>query len=150
MRLSAKLSIVMFLGAGILAFSVRGAAADQLGFAVDNTETLFNVDLTTATATPIGFTGQFLQGLAISPTGSLFATDFLGNLFSVSNTTGARLETYVIAGKRGAGTICMNGASSLLIKKGEEIIIMGFELTDAPVDLKSILVGPDNKFLRWL
>jgi hypothetical protein len=40
MRLSAKLSIVMFLGAGILAFSVRGAAADQLGFAVDNTETL--------------------------------------------------------------------------------------------------------------
>jgi hypothetical protein len=31
---------------------------------VDNTSNLFSVDLTTATATPIGFTGQFLQGLA--------------------------------------------------------------------------------------
>ncbi len=68
----------------------------------------------------------------------------------VSNTTGARLETYVIAGERGSGVICMNGASAHLIHKGEEIIIMGFELTDAPVDLKSILVGPGNKFLRWL
>jgi hypothetical protein len=79
----------MFLGAGLLAFSVGNAAADQLGFAVDNTENLFSVDLTTATATPIGFTGQFLQGLAVSPQGGLFGTDFLGNLYSVSKTTGA-------------------------------------------------------------
>jgi aspartate 1-decarboxylase len=68
----------------------------------------------------------------------------------VSNSTGARLETYVIAGQRSSGTICMNGAAAHLIRKGEEIIIMGFELTDAPVILKSILVGPGNKFLRWL
>src|SRR6202047_5496552 len=79
----------MSLVAGILPFSVRSAAADQIGFAVDNTTNLFSVDLTTATATPIGFTGQFLQGLAVSPTGSLFGTDYLGNLFSVSKTTGA-------------------------------------------------------------
>jgi hypothetical protein len=39
MRPSAKLSIAMFLGAGIVAFSVRGAAADQFGFAVDNPKT---------------------------------------------------------------------------------------------------------------
>ena len=101
MRLSAKLSIAMFLAAGILAFSVRGAAADQLGFAVDNTETLFSVDLTTATATPIGFTGQFLQGLAVSPQGSLFGTDYLGNLYSVSKTTGA--ATFI--GSTGLGDI---------------------------------------------
>jgi aspartate 1-decarboxylase len=68
----------------------------------------------------------------------------------VSNSTGVRLETYVIAGQRSSGTICMNGAAAHLIRKGEEIIIMGFELTDAPVILKSILVGPGNKFLRWL
>jgi aspartate 1-decarboxylase len=68
----------------------------------------------------------------------------------VSNSTGVRLETYVIAGQRGSGTICMNGAAAHLIRKGEEIIIMGFELTDSPVILKSILVGPGNKFLRWL
>lgn len=68
----------------------------------------------------------------------------------VSNTSGARLETYVIAGERGSGTVCMNGAAAHLIHKREEIIIMGFELTDAPVKLKSILVSPENKFIRWL
>ena len=68
----------------------------------------------------------------------------------VSNTTGVRLETYVILGERGSGIICMNGAAAHLIHKGEEVIIMGFELTDSPVALKSILVGPGNKFLRWL
>jgi hypothetical protein len=90
MRLAAKLAIAISLVAGILNFSARSAAAGGLqGFAVDNTETLFSVDLTTATATPIGPTGQFLQGLAFSPAGSLFGTDYLGNLFSVSKTTGA-------------------------------------------------------------
>ena len=68
----------------------------------------------------------------------------------VSNTSGARLETYVIAGARRSGIICMNGASAHLIKKGEEVIVMGFELTDKPVTAKSILLGPGNKFLRWL
>ncbi|MDD5039563.1 MAG: aspartate 1-decarboxylase [Patescibacteria group bacterium] len=68
----------------------------------------------------------------------------------VSNTTGARLETYVIKGERGSGTICMNGASSHLIKKGEKIIIMGFELTDKPIEPKNILVDHKNRFQRIL
>jgi hypothetical protein len=100
MRLSTKLMIAVSLAAGILHFSVRSAAADQIGFAVDNTTNLFSVDLTTATATPIGFTGQFLQGLAFSP-GGLFGTDYLGNLFSVSKTTGAA----TLIGNTGLGDI---------------------------------------------
>src|SRR5262244_4637941 len=48
----------------------------------------------------------------------------------VSNTTGARLETYTIAGKRGSGVISMNGGAAHLIKAGEQIIVMGFELSD--------------------
>ncbi len=68
----------------------------------------------------------------------------------VSNTSGARLETYVIAGQRGSGIICMNGAASLLIKKGEEIIVLGFELTDKPIEPKSILVDGKNAFVRYL
>ncbi|MBI5803890.1 aspartate 1-decarboxylase [Candidatus Pacearchaeota archaeon] len=51
----------------------------------------------------------------------------------VDNTNGARLETYVIVGKRNSGIICMNGAAAHLIKKGDEIIIMGFELSDNPI-----------------
>lgn len=68
----------------------------------------------------------------------------------VSNTTGARLETYVIAGARNSGIICMNGAAAHVIKKGEEIIIMGFELSDSPIKPKNILVDKDNKFLKYL
>ena len=68
----------------------------------------------------------------------------------VSNTSGSRLETYVIVGARGSGVICMNGAASHLIKMGEEIIIMGFELSTGPVVPKMVLVGPGNRVLRKL
>ncbi len=67
-----------------------------------------------------------------------------------STTSGARLETYVIAGKRNSGVICMNGAAAHLIKPGEEIIIMGFELTDKPLSAKNILVDKNNRFIRFL
>lgn len=68
----------------------------------------------------------------------------------VSNTSGARLETYIIAGTRGSGIIGMNGAAAHLIKIGEEIIIMGFELSDEPVSPKIVLVDSQNKFVKYL
>lgn len=68
----------------------------------------------------------------------------------VSNTTGERLETYIIPGDRDSGGICMNGAAARLIKKGEEIIVMGFELTDKKIKSKNILVDKKNRFLRYL
>ena len=68
----------------------------------------------------------------------------------VDNTNGARLETYVIAGGKDSGIICMNGAAAHLIKPGDEIIIMGFELSDKPVKPKNILVDEKNRFVRFL
>jgi len=68
----------------------------------------------------------------------------------VSNTTGARLETYVMVGERNSGIICMNGAAAHLIKVGEEIIIMGFELSDKPIKPKSILVDKKNRFVKFV
>ena len=68
----------------------------------------------------------------------------------VSNTTGARLETYVIEGPAGSGVICMNGAAAHLIKAGEEIIIMGYELTNDPIETKAILVDEHNHFVQYL
>lgn len=46
----------------------------------------------------------------------------------VDNTNGARLETYVIPGKRGSGCICMNGAAAHLMHVGDTIIIMAYAL----------------------
>ena len=68
----------------------------------------------------------------------------------VSNTSGARLETYVIAGARDSGVINMNGAAAHLIKRGEEIIIIGFELTERPITPRQILVDQDNRYVRDL
>lgn len=68
----------------------------------------------------------------------------------VSNTTGERLETYVIVGERGSGTVCMNGGAAHKIKKGEEVIIMAFEISDKPVESTFVLVDKNNKFLRYL
>ena len=66
------------------------------------------------------------------------------------NTNGARLETYVMVDERGSGTIRMNGASAHLINVGDELIIMGYELTDAPVQAKKILVDKQNRFVQYL
>lgn len=68
----------------------------------------------------------------------------------VSNTSGARLETYVIAGKRGSGMISMNGAAAKLIGAGEQVIVMGFELSKEPVQPKVVLLDDENRVVRWL
>ena len=69
----------------------------------------------------------------------------------VSNTSGARLETYVIKGETsGNGEICINGAAAHLMKKGEEVIIIGFEYSDRPVEAKCILVNDQNQFVQYL
>ena len=68
----------------------------------------------------------------------------------VSNTTGARLETYTIAGKRGSRTISMNGAAAHTIRAGEQIIVMGFELSDKPVEPRVVLLDDENNIVRRL
>jgi aspartate 1-decarboxylase len=44
----------------------------------------------------------------------------------------------------------MNGAAAHQIGSGEQIIVMGFELTAAPVLPKVILVDGQNRFVRTL
>lgn len=68
----------------------------------------------------------------------------------VSNTSGNRLETYVISGERGTGCVCINGAAALLIKKGEEVIIFSYALSDRQLTPKCILVDSKNKFIQEL
>ena len=64
----------------------------------------------------------------------------------VDNTNGARLETYVIAGRRGSGCICMNGAAAHLIHVGDTVIIMAYALMtpEEAVSFKPSIVFPKN------
>ena len=42
----------------------------------------------------------------------------------VDVNNGARLKTYTIAGERGSGMICLNGAAARLVQPGDTCIIM--------------------------
>lgn len=67
----------------------------------------------------------------------------------VDNTNGARLETYVIPGKRGSGCICMNGAAAHLIHVGDTVIIMAYALMtpEEQQTFKPSIVFPVNNHL---
>jgi aspartate 1-decarboxylase len=62
----------------------------------------------------------------------------------VDNTNGARLETYVIPGKRGSGCICINGAAAHLVHVGDTVIIMAYGLVtpDEAKTFKPSIVFP--------
>lgn len=44
----------------------------------------------------------------------------------VNVNNGARLETYAIAGARGSGVICLNGAAARLAAEGDIVIIISY------------------------
>jgi aspartate 1-decarboxylase len=47
-------------------------------------------------------------------------------IFNVNN--GARLETYVIAGKSGSGLVCLNGPAARMGYVGDRLIIVSYAL----------------------
>lgn len=64
----------------------------------------------------------------------------------VDNNNGSRFETYVIAGERGSGMICINGAAARLVQPGDVIIIMAYammELEEAKT-FKPAVVFPET------
>ncbi len=70
----------------------------------------------------------------------------------VNVNNGARLETYIIKGERGSGTVCLNGAAARLVQMGDLVIIMAYammEIEEAKAFVPNV-VFPDqqNKLLR--
>ena len=68
----------------------------------------------------------------------------------VDNTNGARLETYAIRGEEGSGVIGINGAAAHLVQAGDEVILMTYELAEAPNEPICLLVDEENRFVRYL
>jgi aspartate 1-decarboxylase len=44
---------------------------------------------------------------------------------------GARFETYTIAGERGSGEMCINGAAARLVHTGDKIIVVSYAQYEA-------------------
>jgi aspartate 1-decarboxylase len=60
---------------------------------------------------------------------------------------GARLETYVIKGKRGSGDICLNGAAARKVVVGDILLIMSFASMDIEEarSFRPTVIFPDTK-----
>ncbi|MGL5822303.1 MAG: aspartate 1-decarboxylase [Sarcina sp.] len=65
---------------------------------------------------------------------------------------GARFETYTIAGERGSGMICLNGAAARCVQVGDKIILMAYcELEQEEAKNhkpKVVFVDEENKINR--
>ena len=48
----------------------------------------------------------------------------------LNNNNGERFETYVIAGERDSGTICLNGAAARRVQRGDIILILSYATID--------------------
>ena len=76
---------------------------------------------------------------------------------------GVRFETYTIAGERGAGAICINGAAARLVHTGDTVIVISYASYDereldryeprvVHVDRSNTIVDvdADTSFTRYL
>ena len=70
----------------------------------------------------------------------------------VNINNGARLETYTIAGARGSGVICLNGAAARLAAEGDIVIIMSYGLYDEKeirsLEPRIVFVDADNRLVE--
>jgi aspartate 1-decarboxylase len=69
----------------------------------------------------------------------------------VNVTTGARFETYTIAGPAGSGVVCLNGGAARLAHPGDVVIIMTYaQLNEAELAAHKptvVLVDAQNRMV---
>ncbi len=70
----------------------------------------------------------------------------------VDVNNGSRFETYTIAGERGSGMICLNGAAARCVATGDKVIIMAYA-TMTPEEAKDhkpmvVFLGEKNTIER--
>ncbi len=64
----------------------------------------------------------------------------------VNNNNGERLETYIIAGERGSGIICLNGAAARRVAVGDVLIIIsyGYMTAEEARNFTATTIFPDE------
>jgi len=65
----------------------------------------------------------------------------------VNINNGERFDTYVITGKRGSGTICLNGPAARKVAVGDVIIIISYASMDfeEAKSFQPVLIFPDTE-----
>lgn len=70
----------------------------------------------------------------------------------VDNNNGERFDTYVIAGERGSGTVCLNGAAARRVMRGDIVIIIAYAMM-TPEEARTHqprVIFPDTKTNKLL
>lgn len=100
----------------------------------------------TVTQADLNYVGSITVDLDLLDAAGIFVNE---KVQIVNNNNGARLETYTIAGERGSGIVCLNGAAARLVQKGDIVIIMSYVMMSEPEILayepKVVLVDENNK-----
>ena len=107
------------------------------------------IHLATVTETRLDYEGSITIGRDLLEAAGLVT----GEAVLVSNlANGSRQVTYVIAGERGSGAVCLNGASARLAAVGDRLIIMAFAYL-APEEVaahtpQTIVLDGSNSIVR--
>jgi aspartate 1-decarboxylase len=103
----------------------------------------------TVTDANIGYVGSITIDEALMDASNLIEFEKV-QVLNINN--GERIETYVIRGERGSGTICLNGAAARKFLPGDLVIIVSYaamEFEAAKVFTPSIaFVDAKNKLVR--
>ena len=70
----------------------------------------------------------------------------------VDNNNGERFDTYVIAGERGSGTVCLNGAAARRVMTGDSVITIAYAMM-TPEEARTHqprIIFPDTKTNKLL
>lgn len=67
-------------------------------------------------------------------------------VYIVNNNNGERFDTYTIAGERGSGVVCLNGAAARKAQPGDIVIIIAYaQMTpEEAASHKPIVIFPDT------
>ncbi len=91
---------------------------------------------------------NYIGSITIDPDLMEAANIIAGEKVQIVNiSNGERLETYVIAGTRGAGEITLNGPAARKVQKGDVIIIISYAILDfeEAKNFRPTLIFPDEK-----
>ncbi|MBC9718908.1 aspartate 1-decarboxylase [Streptomyces sp. TRM66268-LWL] len=99
----------------------------------------------TVTAASLHYVGSLTLDADLMDAAGLLPGEHV-HIVDINN--GARLETYIIEGERGSGTVCVNGAAARLVQPDDLVIIISYGLMDETevkeIEPRVVFVDGDN------
>ncbi len=101
------------------------------------------------TQAELNYVGSITIDEALMETSGLYEYE---RVHVVNINSGSRIETYVIAGERNSGVICLNGAAARSGQKGDSVIIMAYaDMTPEEIKTHSpkvVFVDEKNEIVK--